>query len=252
MLPQRLFVLFALLSTGAHAQWLNHPTPGTPRTKDGKPNLSAKTPRLAGKPDLSGVWQVEPRPGEIERTGVSDVPGDDVTTFSKYFFNILADFKPEEAPLRPEAVAIMRNRPKDAEPASLRCLPHGVPKVELMGFPFKIVQTPGLIVVMYENDYTRREIYTDGRKLPDDPNPAWLGYSVGHWEGDALVVDSAGFNDKFWIDVLGHPNSESLHIQERFHRRDFGHMGLKITINASRDVYQTVHDRSHATAVTRH
>ena len=233
---QRLFVLFALLATGAQAQWLNYPTPGTPRTKDGKPNLSAKTPRLAGKPDLSGVWQVEPEAkGEIERMLGKDltvglVPGDDIDTFSKYFFNILADFKPQEAPLRSEAIAIMRNRPKNAETPDQRCLPLGVPRAELISFPFKIVQTPGLIVMMYE-DNTRRQIYTDGRKLPNDPNPTWLGYSVGHWEGETLVVDSAGFNDQVWIDSAGHPTSEALHIQERFHRLAFGHMDLQITID---------------------
>ena len=126
-------LLFFAAMLSADAQWLNYPTPGTPRTKDGKPNLSAKTPRLAGKPDLSGVWQVEPEvKGEIERMLGKDaitvdvVPGDDITTFSRYFYNILADFKPEEAPLRPEATAIMRNRPKDTESPSIRCLPSGV------------------------------------------------------------------------------------------------------------------------------
>jgi hypothetical protein len=234
---QRLLVLFALLATCARAQWLNYPTPGTPRTKDGKPNLSAKTPRLAGRPDLSGVWQVEAEAkGEIERMLGRDltvglVPGDPVDTFSKYFFNILADFKPEEAPLRPEAAAIMRNRRQNAETPDQRCLPLGVPRAELISFPFKIVQTPGLIVMMYEQDNTRRQIYTDGRKLPADPNPTWLGYSVGHWEGETLVVESAGFNDQVWIDSAGHPTSESLHIQERFRRRDFGHMDLQVTID---------------------
>ena len=234
---RRLFVLFALVAAGAWAQWLNYPTPGTPRTKDGKPNLSAKAPRLAGKPDLSGVWQVEPEAkGEIERMlggalKIGLVPGDEIDTFSKYFFNILADFKPEEAPLRPEAIAIMRNRPQNAETPDQRCLPLGVPRAELISFPFKIVQTPGLIVMMYEPDNTHRQIYTDGRKLPADPNPTWLGYSVGHWEGDTLVVDSAGFSDKVWIDAAGHPVSESLHVQERFLRRDFGHMDLQITID---------------------
>jgi hypothetical protein len=233
-------VLFLAAAWAADAQWLNYPTPGTPRTKDGKPNLSAKPPRLAGKPDLSGVWQVEPAAkGEIERMLGGDVtvdlvPGDDITTFSKYFFNILADFKPQEAPLRPEAIASMRNRPKNAETPDQRCLPLGVPRAELIAVPFKIVQTPGLIVMMYEPDNTRRQIYTDGRKLPDDPNPVWLGYSVGHWEGETLVVDSTGFNDKVWIDSFGHPISESLHIQERFRRRDFGHMDLQITIDDPR------------------
>jgi hypothetical protein len=229
-------VLFLTATLAADAQWLNVPTPGTPRTKDGKPNLSAKTPRLAGKPDLSGVWQVEPAAkGEIERMlgdlTLGLVPGDPIDTFSKYFFNILADFKPEESPLRPEAAALMRNRSKGAETPDQRCLPLGVPRAELISFPFKIVQTPGLIVMMYEPDSTHRQVYTDGRKLPADPNPTWLGYSVGHWEGETLVVDSAGFNDKVWIDSAGHPTSESLHIQERFRRRDFGHMDLQITID---------------------
>jgi hypothetical protein len=229
-------VLFLAATLAADAQWLNVPTPGTPRTKDGKPNLTAKTPRLAGKPDLSGVWQVEPAAkGEIERMlgdlTLGLVPGDPIDTFSKYFFNILADFKPEESPLRPEAAALMRNRSKGAETPDQRCLPLGVPRAELISFPFKIVQTPGLIVMMYEPDSTHRQIYTDGRKLPADPNPTWLGYSVGRWEGETLVVDSAGFNDKVWIDSAGHPTSESLRIQERFRRRDFGHMDLQITID---------------------
>jgi hypothetical protein len=107
----------------------------------------------------------------------------------------------------------------------------GVPRAELIAFPFKIVQTPGLIVMMYEADNTRRQIYTDGRKLPTDPNPTWMGYSVGHWEGETLVVDTAGFNDKIWLDIFGHPVSESMHVQERFSRRDFGHMDLQITID---------------------
>jgi hypothetical protein len=232
----RLFVLVQATFLALHGQWLDQPTPGTPRTKDGKPNIFAKTPRLAGKPDLSGVWQVEPPPrGEIERM-LGDltadlVPGDDITTFSKYFFNILADFKPEESLLRPEAAEIMRRRSQKRETPDERCLPLGIPRAELIGFPFKIVQTPGLIVIMYEADNTRRQIYTDGRKLPVDPNPTWLGYSIGRWEGDTLAVDSAGFNDRVWIDTFGHPVSESLHIQERFHRRDFGHMDLQITID---------------------
>jgi hypothetical protein len=237
MLGQRLFVLFALLAAGAHAQWLNYPTPGTPRTKDGKPNLSAKTPRLAGKPDLSGVWQVEPeRKGEIQRLLGDDltvgiVPGDPIDTFSKYFYNILADFTPEQAPIRPEALAIMRNRPKGYLSPTQRCLPEGVPRADLISFPFKIVQTPQQLVLMYEIDNTRRQIYTDGRKLPVDPSPAWLGYSVGRWEGETLVVDTAGFNDQVFIDAGGHPQSEQLRVQERFHRTDFGHLDLQITID---------------------
>jgi hypothetical protein len=236
----RLFFLIPATFLTAHAQWLNYPVPGTPRTRDGKPDLLAKVPRLSGKPDLSGVWQVEPpAKGEIEHLLGPDVegylvPGDDIRTFSKYFFNILADFKPEESPARPEAAAIMRSRQKERHTPDEQCLPVGVPRAELIGFPFKIVQTPGLMVMLFEGDNSRRQIYTDGRKLPADPNPAWMGYSIGHWEGDTLVIDSAGFSDKVWIDGFGHPVSESTRIQERFTRRDFGHMDVAVTITDPR------------------
>jgi len=166
-----------------------------------------------------------------EELTVGLVPGDPIDTFSKYFFNILADFTPEQEPIWPEALAIMRNRPKDYVSPTQRCLPESIPRADLISFPFKIVQTPQQLVVMYEIDDTRRQIYTDGRKLPVDPNPAWLGYSVGRWEGETLVVDTAGFNDQGLIDAVGHPRSEQLRVQERFHRLDFGHMDLQITID---------------------
>ena len=225
----------------ADAQWLNYPTPGTPRTRDGKPDLSAKAPRASnGKPDLSGVWQTELTPaGDNERifgSVVKDfaVPGDDPSTFSKYFHNILADFSPQDAPIRPEAAELARKNEARRGPdnPSTRCLPQGLPRADILSYaPFKIIQTPGIIAVLYEVDNTHRQIYTDGRKLPVDPQPSWLGYSVGKWEGDTLVVDSAGFNDRSWLDSMGHPHSEDLKIQERFHRRDFGHMDLSVTID---------------------
>jgi len=205
--------------------------------RDGKPNLSAPAPRASnGKPDLSGVWQTELAPsGEFERlfgdVSFAVVPGDDFRSFSKYFFNVLADFKPEEAPIRPEAAELFRKRGGKDNPVS-RCLPLGIPSAEILSYaPYKIIQTPGLIVMLYEVDNTHRQVYTDGRKLPADPQPAWLGYSVGKWEGDTLVVDTAGFNDQSWLDVTGHPHSEALRIQERFRRRDFGHMEVQVTID---------------------
>jgi hypothetical protein len=234
-------LLFAGATLCAGAQWLNYPAPGTPRTRDGKPNLSAKAPRASnGKPDLSGVWQTEYAPaGEDERifgSVVKDyaVLGDDPSTFSKYFLNILADFTPQDSPMRPATAELARRneerRGTDNPPA--KCLPQGVPRGDLFNYaPFKIIQNPGVIAVLYEVDNTHRQIYTDGRKLPVDPQPTWLGYSVGHWEGDTLVVDAAGFNDKGWLDSMGHPHSEELRIQERFHRRDFGHMDLSVTID---------------------
>ena len=234
-------LLFAATLLCAHAQWLDYPTPGTPRTPAGKPNLTAKAPRTSnGKPDLSGVWQTEFSPkGEIDRlfgTELRDyaVPGDDPTEFPKYFFNILIDFKPGESPLRPEFAELYRNNTtrKGTESPVVRCLPQGLPRADLTNYaPFKIIQTPGMIAILYEVDSTHRQVYLDGRKLPVDPQPSWVGYSVGKWEGDTLVVDTAGFNDKSWLDISGHPHSEEMRVQERFHRRDFGHMDLSITVD---------------------
>ncbi len=237
---RRLLILFALLATGAPAQWLRYPTPGIPRTRDGKPNLSAPTPRAGnGKPDLSGLWQVEATPfDEITRLfgpGLGDlsVPGDDLRTFSKYALSILADFKPEEAPIRPEAAQIFQRRLDSfgiTNPTTL-CQPGGVPFGGLLPFPNKFIQTPGVIVILQEADGGLRQIFTDGRKHTADPQPSWMGYSVGKWDGDSLVVDTVGFNDKGWLDGSGHPHSESLKLQERYQRRDFGHMDVQVTID---------------------
>jgi hypothetical protein len=242
----RLFVAFVLLSTGAStgadAQWLNYPTPGTPRTKDGKPNLTAPVPRAAnGKPDLSGVWRVPPTPlaewkgilgGESVDAQIKvNAPGNEFGDYSKYAFNILLDFKPEEVPMRPEAADILRRRTAPADTAAIRCLPFGIPLAGLLPVN-KVVQSPSLLVIMYEVDGMYRQIYTDGRELPKEvAQPSWLGYSVGKWERDTLVVESTGFNDKTRLDLRGHPHSEALRIVERYHRRDFGHMEVEMTFD---------------------
>jgi hypothetical protein len=235
---RRLLVLFALLSTGAHAQWLNYSTPGVPRLRDGKPNLAAPAPRAAnGKPDLSGVWHVHPTSlAEMKRlygenADVVNVPGMELDTISKYAINILVDFKPEESPIRPQAVEILKRRLPSEFPDT-NCLPAGIPTAGLVSEPVKIVQSPGLIVMLYESEDGHRQIYTDGRTLPKEiAQPAWLGYSVGKWERDTLVVETAGFNDKSWLDVIGHPHSEALRVVERYRRRDFGHMDVEMTFD---------------------
>ena len=223
--------------TCADAQWLNQPDKGIPRLRDGKPNLSAPVQRASnGKPDLSGVWEAQAsEPGELRRV-IRDPnqidPAVDLQTASKYFMNIFADLKPGEEPMRPEAVAILRPRMqgmgKDGPTA--RCLPGGIPFAMLIT-PFKMIQTPVEIVVLPEDNNPPRQIYTDGRKLPADPDPSWMGYSVGQWQGDTLVVDTIGLNDRTWLDALGHPRSESMHLVERFRRSDFGHMEIELTID---------------------
>jgi hypothetical protein len=223
------------LSMAASAQWLHYPAPGTPRARDGKPNLSAPAPKVKGKPDLNGVWQIEPTPlPELTRlfgdVTTFDVPGDDSGSFSKYLFNILADYAPGDEPVRPEAAAIRKQRGSGDLPTTM-CLPGGVPFSETLPFPFKIIQNLGITVVLYEGDSTVRQIYTDGRKHTPDPQPTWMGYSVGRWDADTLVVDTVGFNDKTWLDVVGHPHSDALHTVERMHRRDFGHLDIEITFD---------------------
>lgn len=249
MRNQNIWMLIALLAAPvfARAQWLNHPTPGIPRTSDGKPNLSAPAPRAKdGKPDLSGLWQTDSAPPQVLGgllPGGTNGGGEDGP--SQYFLNILADFKPEEAQslLRPAAAVQFRQlaRTFTKESPLSHCLPHGLPLVETAPAPYKIIQTPGLTAMLYERDTTFRQIYTDGRKLPDDPQPAWLGYSVGKWEGDTLVVETVGFNDRSWLDARGHTHSEALHITERFHRLDFGHAN---DARRSQNVYQAIHHQA--------
>jgi hypothetical protein len=237
MRNQDIWILIALVAAPAlaRAQWLSYPTSGIPRTPDGKPNLSAPTPRTAdGKPTLSGLWQTQSAPPELlERLIPGSTNGAGEEPLSQYFINILSDFKPEEAPIRPAAAALFLERSKNFSNESplSHCLPEGMPLVEMAPAPYKIVQTPGMTLMLYERDTTYRQVYTDGRKLPDDPQPSWLGYSVGKWDGDSLVVDTIGFNDRGWLDARGHTHSEALHLTERFHRLDFGHMELDLTID---------------------
>ena len=198
-----------LLSVPLCAQWLNLPTPGIPRTPDGKPNLTAPAPRTPeGKPDLSGLWQAEVNP---------------------YRFNVIQDLN-DEGIFRPAAEAVFQKRVTDfrRDDPVTNCLPSG--PIEMLSSMYRIVQSPTVVAVLYEGGMGRyRQIYMDGRQLPKDPNPTWLGYSVGHWDGDTLVVEAAGFNDRTWLDRAGHPHSENLRVTERFRRVDFGHMQFQIT-----------------------
>ena len=228
-------ILLAALAACVHAQWLKYPDPQTPRTKAGKPDFTAPVPRTNGNPDLSGVWEIDQTPlSELKRA----LPPDffelqvDVPGASKYAVNFLWDLKPEDDPSRPETKTIVQQRQqnsaKDVPPS--RCLPGSVPYT-LMLLPFKIVQAPRQIVMLFEHYDPPRQIYTDGRPLPKDPDPLWMGYAAGRWQGDTLVVESAGFNDKTWLDLSGHPRSESARMTERYRRRDFGHMDMDLTIN---------------------
>jgi hypothetical protein len=235
-------IVAVILCTGTvisvHAQWLNHPATGVPM-KDGKPNLSAPAPRSAdGKPDLSGVWTTDSSPAEeITRLfpGIGDlaVPGDDPRFLHKCFFNVFVDIKPEDTPLTPQGAKIFlpRTRAFSKDVPTSHCLPAGIPMGDLIPAPRRFIQLPGLLVVLYDGINPQRMIYTDGRKHVPDPLPTWMGYSVGTWDGDTLVVDSKGFNDRTWLDAFGHPRTESMHIVERIRRRDFGHIEVQMTFD---------------------
>lgn len=203
-------IILCVTSMSLTAQWPNRPAPGLPRTSDGKPDLSAPTPRAAdGKPDLSGVWVV--------RNGS---------------FYLTSDLKPTD--IRPWAATVYKQSEDSFRRDSdgIQCLPPG-PKagIGVGPFPVKIVQTSNLVLVLYEYEIIFRQIFTDGRALPEDPNPTWMGYSVGRWDGDTLVVTTAGYNDRTTIDLAGHPHTEALRMTERYHRRDFGHLDVQVTLD---------------------
>jgi len=204
--------IFALViaSSPLTAQWLHFPTPGIPRTSDGKPNLTAPAPRTAnGKPDFSGLWEK-----------MSD----------RFYNNIAADLKPGE--VAPWAEALYQQRKKDfgKDSPEAQCRPLGPAYSTTPYRESRIIQTPSIIAIL-NNDLTHREIFMDGRELEKDPNPTWMGYSVAHWDGDTLVVESTGFNESTWLDDDGHPHTEGLRMTERYRRPDFGHIELRITLD---------------------
>ena len=187
------------------AQWVQHRTPGIPRTTDGKLNLTAPAPRTAyGKPDLTGLWDM------VANIGVTN----------------LGDLRP--ADVQPWAQALVKQRAENfgIDNPHYQCLPSGPGYITAGGMK-RLLQTPLMIVILNE-DLTYRQIYTDGRALEPDPNPSWMGYSVGHWDGDTLVAESNGYNDRTWL-LGGYPHTEALHITERYRRPDFGHLEIAVT-----------------------
>jgi len=201
-------------------QWLDYPTANIPRLPDGRPNLSAPAPRLPdGKVDISGLW---------------------VATIEPYVLNTSSErgrsesgLEPGKVPFKPWAETLFRKRLQSdgRDDPSAHCVTGGVPRVSVIPYPFRVITIPGKVVVLYEIYQVWREIFTDGRELPDDPNPTWMGYSIGRWDGNTFVVRSSGFNGKAWLDPEGRPSTAAMEVTERFRRRDFGHMDLEVTID---------------------
>jgi len=207
-----------LLALAAPAQWINYPTPGIPRTPDGKPDLSAPAPRTAdGKPDLSGLWQPvsggpDPQFADIAKEVKGGLP------FQKWAADLVK----------------ARRAQNNKDDPDGHCQPLGTVKMHLHPYPRKLIQLPGLIVILYERDTVYRQIFTDGRPSPMDPQPSFYGYSTGKWEGDTLVVQTNGFKDGLWLDISGTPLTEAAKVTERYHRPNFGKLEIDITVDDSK------------------
>ena len=218
--------ILAIMAAALQGQWLNYPTAGVPRLPNGKPNLAAPTPRTPdGKPDLSGLWQpATPLPSSTFLTG--DLTGD--RQFGGIGLNV-----PGGLPLQPWAAELVATRRagefKDAP--DTYCLPLGLVQMHVHPYPRKVIQVPGLMVILFERDTAYRQIFTDGRPLPADPQPSFNGYSTAKWEGDTLVVESIGFKDGLWLDTKGSPLTSAAKVKERFRRPSFGKLDIDITID---------------------
>jgi hypothetical protein len=203
-------IIVATVSFTADAQWLNLPTPGLPRLPNGEPDLTAPAPRTAdGKPDFSGLWRNH--------------------NSGRYYNNIAADLAVSDVAPAAQALFEQRHLEYGKDSMETQCMPIGPAYLTIPFREFRIVQTPALIAFLY-NDGMHREIFMDGRALEPEPNPTWMGYSVGRWEGDTLVVESNGYTDRSWLDFGGHPHTEALRITERYTRDAIGKFELQITL----------------------
>lgn len=211
--PLAAFALMLAVAPAVSAQWDPYPWKRMPRTPDGKIDLNAPAPRTSyGKPDLSGFWMPDPP--------------------TKYLLNLAADYKDEEVPLTPWARGVLQQRIDNngKDHPGVSCLPSGIPEKDNIPDGLKLVQTEDLTIMLYESRTIYRQIFTDGRPLPKDPQPTWMGYSIGHWDKDTFVVETIGQNGKTWLDMKGLPGTESLHVTERFSRPKTGRMDVEFTI----------------------
>lgn len=223
----------ALFASPLAAQWLKYPTAGVPRTADGKVNVAAPTPRTAdGRPDLSGMWLTDDGFPCVNGPGREFLECGVELPISRYGVNIAMGVK-GGLPYKPETEAIVKERTaaQSKDDPHARCMPdtflrnYGLPHIQ------KFIQLPGLLVMLDEDNATYRQVFTDGRPLPADPTPAWNGYSVGKWDGDTLVVDSAGFRDDLWLDMAGNFITSAAKIHERIRRPDYGHLIIDATVD---------------------
>jgi len=246
------FVILGTPLTPAHlaAQWLKYPTAGVPRKADGKVDMTAPSPRMAdGKPDFSGIWTTGdpfdrrgrglsspkdlPGPKDSQRSQAAQSPGDPSGIFgSRQMANIGIDL-PGGLPYQPWLAAISKKRTDDLakDDPHIRCLPDNFLRAYGMPHLLKFVHTPGLLVMLNEMNAGYRQVFTDARPLPEDPNPSWQGYSSGKWSGDTLVIDTIGLRDDTWIDWNGSVLTQAAKVREQMRRPDFGHLEIQVTVD---------------------
>jgi len=206
-------ILACALTLPVWAQWDPHPSKNVPRTSDGKVDLKAPPRRTAdGKIDLSGVW---------------------TPTSVKYLLNLAADLEPGKLPLQPSAAGVYEERieTNGKDHPGVRCLPSGIPEKLSVPDGVKIVQTPDVTLFLWDSRTIFRQVFTDGRSFPKDPQPTWMGYSIGHWEGETFVIETIGQNGKTWLDMRGLPGTESLRVVERYTRPTIGRINIDVTID---------------------
>ena len=233
----RACLVLAVFSVGAGAQWLQYPTVGVPRTVVGKPNLSAPAPRTAdGKPDLSGIWEDDT--GKPPGTCIAgECAGDSTKGTNPLASNVgwvnFGARLPEGLPYQPWAAEAVKQAKSNfgIDDPPTHCKPLGTPRMLVDPLYRKFVQTPGLLLVLNERDAGYRQIFTDGRPLPQDPQPSFNGYSTGKWDGDTLVVETNGLRDGMWLDRIGSPLTSAAKLTERFRRVNYGTMEIEVSID---------------------
>jgi hypothetical protein len=234
-------MIVGLCSLGL-AQWPTYRDPSVPRNADGKPNLTAPAPKTPdGKPDLSGLWELpRPAPGQRGQRGQAGQatpnpqPATAGGTPPVSTFKSVGSAMQGGLPLQPWAEELVKKRvaDNDKDNPDAHCLPMGIMQFHNHPEPRKIVQTPQATYIIYEANSGLRQIFTDGRPLPPkDSDPWWYGYSVGHWEGDTLVVETSGFRDGGWLDIDGNPLTDAAKVTERFRRPNFGTLEIDVTID---------------------
>ncbi|MGD0132448.1 MAG: hypothetical protein ABSE57_10400 [Bryobacteraceae bacterium] len=223
-------VLFGVIPLPA--QWFHYPTPGVPRLANGKPDLNAPAPKTAdGKPDLSGIWlagNALPCPKDL-RDGQDCIEKIPLSHEAVDFGTNV----PGGLPYQPWAAALVKQRVADLskDDPHARCMPPNFPRAFAFPHLQKIIQIPGLLVILDEFNASYRQVFTDGRPFPEDPQPSWNGYSSGKWEGDTLVVQSIGFRDDLWLDMKGNPMTSAAKVTERFRRPGYGSLEIEVTVN---------------------